>query len=346
MYLIEFSAPHTYINKKLILKKKGAYIMDKSTLSNYGWIVIVTLVLAVMLALATPFGTFVGKGASNVIKTFVQSSDNAVDEDNIDTKSEDWDIYLNNDDYNHKGVVPEGGVYTDANGNTYTKGDSFPEIQDEDTYVYGNYTYTYKSDTLGFSVKANPSTAGTIYPSPLSYINNKPVKSLKGAFMGLTETFYIANDFKFPTETSVIMAMFNNATGLTELPEGFTFPDNVVVFQTMFRGCTNLKKLPNSFKIPSHATSCSYLFAGCTSLERLPDGFTIPSNISVATRAFQNCTSLTGTINLELNSDNSIFAMFEGTVKPITIISNAATDSLFIEQISYGSNNNLTITTA
>ena len=75
--------------------------MDKSTLSNYGWIVIVTLVLAVMLALATPFGTFVGKGASNVIKTFVQSSDNAVDEDNIDTQSENWDNYLNN------GVVDE-----------------------------------------------------------------------------------------------------------------------------------------------------------------------------------------------------------------------------------------------
>ena len=69
--------------------------MDKSTLSNYGWIVIVTLVLAVMLALATPFGTFVGKGASNVIKTFVQSSDNAVDEDNIDTQGEYWDGYLN-----------------------------------------------------------------------------------------------------------------------------------------------------------------------------------------------------------------------------------------------------------
>ena len=33
--------------------------MDKETLSNYGWIVICVLILAVMLALATPFGTFV-----------------------------------------------------------------------------------------------------------------------------------------------------------------------------------------------------------------------------------------------------------------------------------------------
>ena len=33
--------------------------MDKETLSNYGWIVICVLVLAVMLALATPFGKFI-----------------------------------------------------------------------------------------------------------------------------------------------------------------------------------------------------------------------------------------------------------------------------------------------
>jgi hypothetical protein len=36
--------------------------MDKETLSNYGWIVICTLVLAVMLALATPFGEFIRDG--------------------------------------------------------------------------------------------------------------------------------------------------------------------------------------------------------------------------------------------------------------------------------------------
>ena len=69
--------------------------MDKSTLSNYGWVVIVTLVLSVMLAFATPFGSYVAKGASNVIKTFANTSDDAIDEDNIDTMSKDWDKYLN-----------------------------------------------------------------------------------------------------------------------------------------------------------------------------------------------------------------------------------------------------------
>lgn len=36
--------------------------MDKNTLSHYGWIVMLILILSVMLALATPFGLFVARG--------------------------------------------------------------------------------------------------------------------------------------------------------------------------------------------------------------------------------------------------------------------------------------------
>ena len=39
--------------------------MDKETLSNYGWIVICVLVLAVMIALATPFGSFISVAIKN-----------------------------------------------------------------------------------------------------------------------------------------------------------------------------------------------------------------------------------------------------------------------------------------
>ena len=39
--------------------------MDKETLSNYGWIVIAILVLSVMIALATPFGTFIANGVKS-----------------------------------------------------------------------------------------------------------------------------------------------------------------------------------------------------------------------------------------------------------------------------------------
>ena len=39
--------------------------MDKETLSNYGWVVIAILVLTIMIALATPFGTYIGNAVKS-----------------------------------------------------------------------------------------------------------------------------------------------------------------------------------------------------------------------------------------------------------------------------------------
>ena len=41
--------------------------MDKQTLSNYGWVIITVLVLAVMIALATPFGSYVKEGVNSTV---------------------------------------------------------------------------------------------------------------------------------------------------------------------------------------------------------------------------------------------------------------------------------------
>ena len=71
--------------------------MDKSTLSNYGWIVIVTLVLAVMLAIATPFGSFVARGVSNVIKYYKTATGDVFSASYMSGKQSEWEEYLNND---------------------------------------------------------------------------------------------------------------------------------------------------------------------------------------------------------------------------------------------------------
>lgn len=52
--------------------------MDKETLSNYGWIVIYVLVLAVMLALATPFGTFVSDAVKSTTQGLFDVNQNAL----------------------------------------------------------------------------------------------------------------------------------------------------------------------------------------------------------------------------------------------------------------------------
>ena len=53
--------------------------MDKETLSNYGWIVICVLVLAVMIALAGPFGNFVADAVKSTTQGLFDVNQNALD---------------------------------------------------------------------------------------------------------------------------------------------------------------------------------------------------------------------------------------------------------------------------
>ena len=52
--------------------------MDKETLSNYGWIVVLVLILAVLLALATPFGNFIAGAFKATYAGFGMVGDNAL----------------------------------------------------------------------------------------------------------------------------------------------------------------------------------------------------------------------------------------------------------------------------
>ena len=57
--------------------------MDKETLSHYGWVVIVVLIAAVMIAFATPFGTYVGDSVVETVRGFVGVNEQGIDEGNI-----------------------------------------------------------------------------------------------------------------------------------------------------------------------------------------------------------------------------------------------------------------------
>ena len=52
--------------------------MDKETLSNYGWIVICVLVLAVMIALATPFGDYISTAVKSTTQGLFDVNKNAL----------------------------------------------------------------------------------------------------------------------------------------------------------------------------------------------------------------------------------------------------------------------------
>ena len=52
--------------------------MDKETLSNYGWIVIAVLVLVVMIALATPFGSYVSSAVKRTTTGLFETNRSAL----------------------------------------------------------------------------------------------------------------------------------------------------------------------------------------------------------------------------------------------------------------------------
>ena len=64
--------------------------MDKETLSNYGWIVICTLVLAIMIALATPFGEYISGAVKSTTQGLFDVSKNAMDSAGINIEGQSF----------------------------------------------------------------------------------------------------------------------------------------------------------------------------------------------------------------------------------------------------------------
>ena len=86
--------------------------MDKETLSNYGWIVICVLVLAVMIALATPFGTFVSEAVQSTTKGLFDVNKSALDSTGLITiDNQEFDVPDMNHGAENNGGTGETTVY-------------------------------------------------------------------------------------------------------------------------------------------------------------------------------------------------------------------------------------------
>ena len=74
--------------------------MDRQTLINYGWIVICALVLAVMMAFATPFGAYAMDAVTSIADGFINTGHTALtDEEHKQEIITNWeDKWLKNDE--------------------------------------------------------------------------------------------------------------------------------------------------------------------------------------------------------------------------------------------------------
>ena len=291
--------------------------MDRETLSNYGWITIVTLVLVVLLTLATPFGTYISNGIISVSRGYNAVAEKKMSEENLNkTQAKFESVIKTNKDAEDTtkpsgALIPTGATYTKADGTTLEGNgtNKFPDAPETgDTYEYGDYIYTYNAGSdygTEWSVLAIANNK-TSYGEILSKIAGKPV----------TNMFYTFDDCKFLTTTPVIpnsitdmCLTFNDCTSLTVAPK---IPSSVTNMYGTFGGCTSLTTAP---EIPNGVTDISYTFSYCASLTTVS---AIPNSVTDMQCTFEYCKSLT-TVPTIPNSVTNMSATFQGCTSLITV---------------------------
>ncbi|MCI7144972.1 MAG: isopeptide-forming domain-containing fimbrial protein [Clostridiales bacterium] len=153
-----------------------------------------------------------------------------------------------NEDFSHSGCcinalargieIPEEGYYTGWSGIEYIEGDTFPDPRNGDTFVYGEYTYTYRNgdedSPAGWHVKANY-TDREHYGEILEKVGAIPVVGMDGCF--------------------------ENCDDMTNSP---AVPSGIITMEGAYRNCKSLVTAP---EIPEGTVNMTEAFAGCVSLQ-------------------------------------------------------------------------------
>ena len=248
--------------------------MDKETLSNYGWIVICVLVLAVMLALATPFGTFIADGFKATYTGLFQTGDNALDvglsavgvsnklpcghgrKEAGDHSQKECGHFACND----CGCTPAScGVEGHWSGDGM---DHTTKVSHTNTSKYTN-PHMYACQCTDFSVPEGGTY--TKYPSTVYASGEK----LPCGFSPSQRDIYSYGDYTYSlAETTGWNVSINTAvTDKNQKTYGpimdEIFGKPTISLNSTFNGCSLLETAP---EIPSTVTSLQNAFYGCTSM--------------------------------------------------------------------------------
>lgn len=291
--------------------------MDKETLSNYGWIVICVLVLAVMIALATPFGSYISGAVKSTTAGLFETNRSALNSTGlIDIDGQQFD----GDPIVRSGKIVKAAKYTKADGTTL-EGNGTNTLPDApaagDVYEEGDYKYTYNPGQGGYSVYGTEwsvkvkDTSKTSYGEILSEIAGKPVTHMVHTFNGCTSLTVAPT---IPNSITNINFTFKGCTALTTAP---TIPNSVINMDSTFYGCTALAAAP---EIPNSVTSMDSTFQNCTSLTTAP---VIPNSVTDMTYTFSDCTSLTTAPEIPNSVTSMVFTFADCTsLKTAPVIPN------------------------
>lgn len=290
--------------------------MDKETLSKYGWVVIVIIVLVILMGLASPFAEYVKNSATSALHSFTS----------IMTSTENNFLNIDADGLNEEYFASPTTHYTieqiNADATMYGIGETKPE------YVVADFNDDYTEVVItknGDESDGKISTAGAM-SSVYVRVMKPHISTLESAVFktGIvnvpTHMFnnpYTSNYIDCPNLTSIKFAktivniaenaLSNNVLEKIEIPESVknigknafansknlayvTFSGVETIGESAFSGCIALKEIILPESLISLGQSS---FRGCTSLTKVicnSKNLTAAGNFSYP--AFYQCTSL------------------------------------------------------
>lgn len=240
--------------------------MDKETLSHYGWIVVLILILSVMMALATPLGQFVANGFKSTYVGFTHTLSNAINNTGAnmdvpkDEEPKDPDFYKFEPGLYQTGAIE---LYREKGGKAIKDMLITPweTLVEKDALYGGETSKIWCSNPHGGSTstsdnpKSNDLAGDLLLPDDGSVIGFsqfafKRTKTLTGILLPSTFAGFTGWTFIW-------------CSGLKEI----TIPDGVDALYTQeFCGCSSLESatIPNSVQKIGQAA-----FSGCTNLNEI-----------------------------------------------------------------------------
>lgn len=306
--------------------------------SHYGWAIMVSLVISVMIAFATPLGRNLGRGALNIAESFFGVGEEAASEKNLNNKEAVWENKFD-EKYtrfqSHTGTIPKKGEYyvnattsglttITASTHKYSEGEEFPTPQTGDIYKYRDYIYRYnyinnhnswqQKDIGGWSI-ATVEKKGA-YKLPLESIAGQNVVNARRLFYNNNE---LQTAPELPDSITDMCSAFYGCTALVSVP---SIPKNTTDLSNTFAYCTSLTKSP---ELPNSITNMGSTFNGCTSLITPPK---IPETVTNMSQTFYNCTSLSTAPTIPENVTNmyQTFINCSSLVTTPTFLNNAISD--------------------
>ena len=256
--------------------------MDKETLSNYGWIVICVMVLAVMLAFASPFGNFVADAIKSTTQGLFDVNQGALDAANIHIMQQEFENMLGDKD---PALNPTGAIISD---NTYSYGD----------YVYsrnivsGNPYGVATLDEAWSVVNAQLAAEGVTWEEVVTiYAQYGITEDQLLIEYGLHEDTFEPSVYGKNWNVSLNLELTDrNQTAYGPILESINGMP-ITNVSKLFYQCNSLITAP---QIPNSVTDMTDTFFECTSLETLP---VIPnSTTTFSSGVFYYCSSLSNIV--------------------------------------------------